>query len=513
MRLFLSSIMLVTLLSACAEETEESASSNAGPGSWSTVVPDAALDTTQDTDLDAGASTPEDIAAGPDGSSVPDGARTEDTTELTDLPTAPEDVSVSEDAAVATDAGPTEDTSDPPPPIEDGGVEINQSWIGGSCEDAGDCWNSDFSQTPSCELSGFPNGFCTQSCAQAGSGSWICPDTQYGPSTGATTSRGITTASGAPTCATECDFDLSPTGCRPGYGCFLRQRHGEPHKIYPICLPNEAQGWPGEPAKGFDIGDACGLDTDCESLMCLQLPGGYCTKSHCQFTGCPSGSTCYGFESGGSACLQDCTSANQCRENEGYTCDSYGSCWPAEGPVVTAWDASVGPEDCATAWAAGLSPCDSFPDDYVVANKSARNLALCQGGEELASFHMGLGFAPMGDKQVEGDGKTPEGVFYVSALVPNSKYYKAFLISYPDIQDAAWGYAEGLISGSEKDAIDAAHAACVTPPQTTALGSYIELHGEGGGQDWTWGCMAIENFELDQVWAALGPSDSIVVKP
>ena len=149
----------------------------------------------------------------------------------------------------------------------------------------------------------------------------------------------------------------------------------------------------------------------------------------------------------------------------------------------------------------------------MVANKSARNLALCQSGQELVSFHMGLGFAPVGDKQVEGDGKTPEGVFYVSALVPNSQYYKAFLMSYPDVQDAAWGYSEGLITAAQKADIESAHASCVTPPQTTSLGSYIELHGEGGGQDWTWGCMAIESFELDQVWATLGPSDTIVVKP
>jgi len=181
--------------------------------------------------------------------------------------------------------------------------------------------------------------------------------------------------------------------------------------------------------------------------------------------------------------------------------------------VATAWNASVGPSDCAAAWEAGLSPCDTFPDEYVVANKGARNLALCQSGQELASFHMGLGFAPSGDKQVEGDGKTPEGVFYVAELVPNSQYYKAFLVSYPDAQDAAWGYGQGLITSAQKSAIESAQASCATPPQTTALGSYIELHGEGGGQDWTWGCMAIESFELDQVWAVLGAGDTIVVKP
>ncbi len=505
-------MMIAALMSACAESESDTATSTGDAGTWSTLPSDtgggadqvSSADSTWSSDLgapDAGP-TQTDTWSGADAGPAPSDTLTLEDVSQPDVPAQVEDVTQ------------TEDTSEPPqPPITDNGNEINQSWIGGACDDSGDCWNQDFSQDPTCELSGFPNGYCTQSCAQSGSGSWICPDTEYGPASGATTSRCITTTSGAPTCATECDFGLSPTGCRPGYGCVLRQRHGEPNKIYPICLPSDAQGWPGEPAKGFDIGDACGLDADCESLMCLQLPGGYCTKSYCEFTGCPSGSTCYGFEGGGSACLDDCSSANQCRENEGYTCDSYGSCWPAQGPVVTAWDASVGPGDCASAWSDGLSPCDSFPDDYVVANKSARNLALCQSGQELVSFHMGLGFAPAGDKQVEGDGKTPEGVFYVSELVPNSQYYKAFLVSYPDAQDAAWGYGEGLITAQQKQAIESAHASCVTPPQTTSLGSYIELHGEGGGQDWTWGCMAVENFELDQIWATLGPTDTIVVKP
>jgi hypothetical protein len=514
MRVWILISLLASCLVACGDDGDETPVQEAD-GDWSAVgedvagadSPDAATPDTATPDAatpDVDAPDPVEDTAAPDTPTTPDSD-----TSAPDVVTPVEDTT----EPIEDVAPPTEDVAEPDPEPTDNGVEINQTWIGGACDGPWDCSNADLSQAATCLTSGFPNGFCTQDCAQSGSGSWVCPDTDYGVTTGATTSRCITTADGSPTCTAECDFTLSPTGCRPGYACFLRSRHGEPEKIYPICLPTDAGGWPGEPAKGFDIGDACGMDTDCESLLCLQMPGGYCTKVYCEQSGCPSGSTCYYFENFGTACLDDCTSDSQCRENEGYTCDDWGSCWPAEGPVVTDWDPSVAAGDCASAWAGGLSPCDAVGDDYVVANKGARNMALCQGGQEVASFHMGLGFAPTGDKLVEGDGKTPEGSFYVAQLVPDSQYYKAFLLSYPDAGDAAWGYGQGLISAADKSSIESAQSSCLTPPQTTALGSYIEIHGEGGGQDWTWGCLAIENFELDQIWAVLTPGDTIVVKP
>jgi murein L,D-transpeptidase YafK len=161
----------------------------------------------------------------------------------------------------------------------------------------------------------------------------------------------------------------------------------------------------------------------------------------------------------------------------------------------------------------GLSPCDTTKDDYIVVRKSARNLALCRSGMLVANFQAGLGFAPTGDKVQEGDGKTPEGVFYVASLVPNSSYYKAFLISYPDAADAARGLAAGLITQAQHTAITQAQANCTVPPQTTQLGSYLEVHGNGGTSDWTLGCVAIANTGIDQLWAALGVRDTIVVLP
>ncbi|MCA9518571.1 MAG: L,D-transpeptidase family protein, partial [Myxococcales bacterium] len=428
------------------------------------------------------------------------------------------------DTADTTDTTDTADTADTADTVADtdtdtgatGGVEINPGWVGGACATAADCDSDDFSAAATClgAGAGFPGGMCTQACAQ-GATSWLCPDTDYGPGTEYTVTRCVTTTNGTPTCASECDYGLSPTGCRPGYTCVLRQRHGQPDRIYPICLPSATQSWPGEPAKSFDIGAACTTSAGCQNLHCLALPGGYCTKTMCAESGCPAGSTCYAFDNSDvSACLRDCTVDSQCRTGAGYECDDYDTCWPS--PETSAWNAGVGPSDCAVAWGtngSGLSPCDTTKDDYVVVNKSARNLAVCSHGSNTANFWIGLGFTPSGDKEREGDGKTPEGVFYVVERLPNSSFYKAWLVSYPDAADAARGYSGGLITAGQKADIESAQASCGRPPQSTALGGLIELHGNGGKQDWTWGCVAMEDGEVDQLWQLLGVRDTIVIKP
>jgi hypothetical protein len=181
------------------------------------------------------------------------------------------------------------------------------------------------------------------------------------------------------------------------------------------------------------------------------------------------------------------------------------------------WDPAVGAADCASAWGSSgekLSPCDTTKDHYVVVHKSKRNVALCGAGGKLEkNFRSGLGFAPAGTKEKQGDGKTPEGVFYVASLVPDSSYHRAFLFSYPTKDDAARGVAVGLITAAEHDQIVQAQDACQAPPQSTNLGGAIEIHGSGSSKDWTVGCVALENADVDRLWSELGVGDSIVVVP
>ena len=180
------------------------------------------------------------------------------------------------------------------------------------------------------------------------------------------------------------------------------------------------------------------------------------------------------------------------------------------------WDPAVGSADCAAAWGkAGdkLSPCDKTPDDYVVVHKSKRNTALCKSGKLVRNFRSGLGFAPDGSKEKEGDGKTPEGVFYVPRLIPESTHHRAFLLSYPSRDDATRGFASGMISSSQKNAIIAAHDACKEPPQYTSLGGLLEVLGGGGEDDWTAGSIALEDADIDEMWKVIEVGDTIVVLP
>jgi hypothetical protein len=182
----------------------------------------------------------------------------------------------------------------------------------------------------------------------------------------------------------------------------------------------------------------------------------------------------------------------------------------------TRWDPAVGSADCAAAWGnAGdkLSPCDTVKDDYVVVHKSKRNVALCKSGKLVKNFRSGLGSKPTGDKAKEGDGRTPEGVFYVPRLLPNSSFHKAFLLSYPSVDAATRGMSDGLITSNVRAQILSAHSACVEPPQNTALGGDIELYGNGSGEDWTSGCIALEDGDVDVLWGSIGVNDSIVVIP
>ncbi len=143
----------------------------------------------------------------------------------------------------------------------------------------------------------------------------------------------------------------------------------------------------------------------------------------------------------------------------------------------------------------------------IVVHKAARRLELRCGGELAAEFDVSLGFAPSGAKRREGDGKTPEGDYFVTGNWA-SQFHRSLQISYPNERDAVRGLAEGIITQWQHDAIVRAHRACIQPPQNTALGSLIQVHGAGGGPDagdWTLGCVALDNPHIDTVAAFFRP--------
>lgn len=132
--------------------------------------------------------------------------------------------------------------------------------------------------------------------------------------------------------------------------------------------------------------------------------------------------------------------------------------------------------------------------------KERRILQLWSGSQMIGEYRIGLGFNPVGHKQQEGDGKTPEGEYYICVRNPNSSFYLSLGISYPGISDAQRGLEEGLISRREYNEIVNAINAGRRPPWNTALGGQIMVHGSGSGSDWTAGCIAVDNDVMDILW-------------
>lgn len=395
------------------------------------------------------------------------------------------------------DAGPSSDdaaTPNTPDAGSPGPEMLNPEWIGGPCQTVSDCPFTDGQCLPGAD--GYPGGMCTAPCAQ------FCPD-QQGPLLTQTFCIDDGPTTGPGTCVSRCDFTLSATGCRAGYVCLPEKRMNESSSVRYACLPQG--GVPGRPVPPFDIGNACATASDCAHNACITgLPGGYCTQEACNIVSCPIGSRCFtlGLEDV-HVCLETCASSSSCRQSDGYTCDTDNTCWYAPPPPppceLTNPDA-----DCA-------QYSSQSSQDFVVVTKHKRRLVMCDGATSLGAFCIGLGASPIADKEREGDRRTPEGVFYVPRRIPSSQFYKAFLLSYPDSGDATRGLAAGLITQSEHDAIVSAQNAHVEPPQGTNLGGLIEIHGNGDGSDWTWGCIAAEDATIDVLWSFLDVGETIVV--
>lgn len=152
-------------------------------------------------------------------------------------------------------------------------------------------------------------------------------------------------------------------------------------------------------------------------------------------------------------------------------------------------------------------------DARVVIRKKSRELSLYDGSKLLRRFPVVLGQNASGDKEKEGDRRTPEGTFYICSRNGTSKYHKFMGLSYPAPPDAARGLKSKMISRAEHDAIVEAHRKKECPPWKTALGGEVGIHGGGIDRDWTLGCIALTNEAVDELWAALKMGDPVVIEP
>ena len=152
-------------------------------------------------------------------------------------------------------------------------------------------------------------------------------------------------------------------------------------------------------------------------------------------------------------------------------------------------------------------------DPRIVVIKSQRLLQLYSDGAVVRRYRVGLGLNPVDDKKRQGDRATPEGEFYIFTKNSKSAYYLSLGLSYPNVEDAERGLRDGLISRAQHDAIVKAIKRKATPPQHTALGGDIYIHGNGASSDWTWGCVALENEDIREVYDAVKVGTPVTIRP
>jgi len=138
--------------------------------------------------------------------------------------------------------------------------------------------------------------------------------------------------------------------------------------------------------------------------------------------------------------------------------------------------------------------------DRVVVRKSARTLELYRGSELLRTYTIALGPTPQGHKQQEGDGRTPEGRYVLDYRNPGSSFHKSLHVSYPSAADTASARSRG-----------------VSP------GGMIMVHGIKNGMgfigrlhrlfDWTDGCIAVTDQEMEEIWHAVPDGTPILIEP
>jgi murein L,D-transpeptidase YafK len=135
----------------------------------------------------------------------------------------------------------------------------------------------------------------------------------------------------------------------------------------------------------------------------------------------------------------------------------------------------------------------------IIVKKGERRMLLMHESRIMRVYNFDLGFAPVGDKQFEGDGKTPEGIYFIDRRNPRSEFHLSLGISYPNAADRAEAQALGKSPGGE-----------------------IFIHGQPPaaklkkkklGPDWTAGCISVTNREIEEIYAMVRDGTPIAIYP
>jgi len=154
-----------------------------------------------------------------------------------------------------------------------------------------------------------------------------------------------------------------------------------------------------------------------------------------------------------------------------------------------------------------------LPAPKIVVYKAQRQARLFSKGKLVRTYRIALGSAPVGRKERAGDRKTPEGRYIICNKNPHSHYYLSLQVSYPNRADADRALADGRITREQHRRIADADRRGVPPPSGTPLGGDIFIHGNGSSPDWTWGCMALDDPQMKELFDLVPVGASVEINP
>ena len=161
---------------------------------------------------------------------------------------------------------------------------------------------------------------------------------------------------------------------------------------------------------------------------------------------------------------------------------------------------SAAPRRVMTPYESAMSKPKMYSADSIVLDKSQRKLSMYDHGQLVKSYIVALGRNPVGDKLQRGDGRTPEGLYRIEGRNPGSKYHLSLRVSYPSAVDREQAARRGVTPGGDI----MLHG---LPREFATVGA---LHRE---QDWTEGCVALTNEEIEEIWRAVPDGAWILIKP
>ncbi|MBI3593698.1 MAG: L,D-transpeptidase family protein [Nitrospirae bacterium] len=149
-------------------------------------------------------------------------------------------------------------------------------------------------------------------------------------------------------------------------------------------------------------------------------------------------------------------------------------------------------------------PISPLPDgsvsNYLIITKSTRSLELYKDHTLLRSYHVSIGRHSVGPKQKEGDGRTPEGTYTIDYHKQASSFHKALHISYPSNSETA----QALARGDKPGGLIMIHG------MRNGLGFLGRLHTF---LDWTDGCIAVTNHEIEEIWRVVPDGTPVNIRP